>query len=309
MGILSGKDILSSKWITAIITDSANVLHFLPIKYMVGEYFLANIDNQFYCFKIDGTRIKTWRKTLAKSFRVIFYDTTHYLPINAPMLTELKMVLDKNNLPRIDGNLFTVLKLAGHKEKEGKDFEAVDLVKLIDTIGGEGNKYSEAVENIKNFLTHLDTDKIVTPVRKITEFLEDDLMASDPQFFGTIVKSNLATEDELRKVTNTVIGSKGPLLKIILIIMVVGLGAFIVWFLYDTGTLEDFGLESMFGSLSGGPGEEERILKKYPSPELLEAAIQSGEEDYDDLPLEVRKLVDQHRKDSGGVTAIPAPTP
>jgi len=309
MGILSGKDILSAKWITAIITDSANVLHFLPIKSMVGEYFVAELDKQLYCFRIDGTRIKTWRKTLAKSFRVIFYDTTHYLPINAPMLTELKMMLDKNNLPRIDGNLFTVLKLAGHKEKEGKDFTPVDLKKLIDDIGGEGEKYSEAVENIRNFLTHLDTDKIVTPVRKITEFLEDDLMASDPQFFGTIVKSNLATEDELRKVTNTVIGSKGPLLKIILIFMVVGLGIFIVWFLFDSGTLEDFGLESMFGGLTGEASKEDQVMAKYGSPEALVAAIDSGDEDYDELPLEIRKMVDQQRKlnEGSGITATPNP--
>ena len=307
MGILSGKDILSAKWITAIVTDSANELNFIPIKRMIGEYFLADIQNQLYVFRVEGNRIKTWRKTLAKSFRVLFFDTIHYLPISAGDLTELHMALEKNNLPRVDGNLFTVLKLAGHKEKEGKDFVPVDLKKLIEDIGGEGAKYSEAVENIKNFLTHLDTDKIVTPVRKITEFLEDDLMATDPKFMGTIVKGNLATEDELRKVTNTVVGSKGPLLKIVLILMVVGLGIFVVWFLFDSGTLEDFGLESMFGSITGEASKEDKIIAKYGSPESLVAAIDSGEEDYDDLPLEIRKMVDQQRKLTGGVTATPNP--
>jgi len=308
MGILSGKDILSAKWITAIITDSANELNFVPIKRMIGEYFLANIQDQLYVFRVEGNRIKTWRKTLAKSFRVLFFDTIHYLPISAGDLTELAMALEKNNLPRVDGNLFTVLKLAGNKEKEGKNFVTVDLKKLIDAIGGEGAKYSEAVENIKNFLTHLDTDKIITPVRKITEFLEDDLMATDPKFMGTIVKGNLATEDELRKVTNTVVGSKGPILKIVLILMVVGLGIFVVWFLFDSGTLEDFGLESMFGGLTGEASREEKIIAKYGSPEQLVAAIDSGEEDYDDLPLEIRKMVDQQRKLEGeGVTATPNP--
>jgi len=273
---------------------------------MIGDYFLADIQGQFYAFRVEGNRIKTWRKTLAKSFRVLFFDTIHYLPISAGDLTELSMALDKNNLPRVDGNLFTVLKLAGHKEKEGKEFTPVDLNKLINDIGGEGAKYSEAVENIKNFLTHLDTDKIVTPVRKITEFLEDDLMATDPKFMGTLVKSNLATEEELRKVTNTVVGSKGPILKIVLIIMVIGLGAFVVWFLFDSGVLEDFGLENMFGSLSSGPSEEEKIIAKYGSPELLVQAIDSGEEDYDELPLEIRKMVDQQRK-KDKVTATPIP--
>ena len=304
MGILSGKDILSSKWITAIITDSANVLHFLPIKHMVGDYFIAEIDRQIFAFKIEGNRIKTWRKTLAKSFRVILYDTTHYLPVSAPDLTELKMALDKNNLPRVDGNLFTVLKLAGHKEKRGEKFEPVDLKKLVDEIGGEGEKYNEAVENIRNFLTHLDSDKIITPVRRITEFLEDDLMATDPKFMGTIIKSNLATEDELKKVTNTVVGSKGPLLKIILIVMVVGLGAFVIWFLFDTGVIEDFGLENMFGSITSGPSESDRLMAQY-SPVELKQLVESGEILYDDLPKDIQNMVDQTELPT--VTATPIP--
>ncbi len=304
MGLLSGKDLLSAKWITAIITDAANVIHFLPIKFMVGEYFLANIDNQLFCFKIEGQRIKTWRKTLAKSFRVIFYDTSHYLPISAADMTELSMVLEKNNLPRIDGNLFTVLKLAGHKEREGKKFEPVDLQKLVDDIGGEGEKYNEAVENIKNFLTHLDSDHIITPVRKITEFIEDDLMATDPKFFGTIVRSNLATEDELRKVTNTVIGSKGPMLKIILVVMMIGLGIFAIWFLFDSGVIDDFGLEGMFGSFDAGVSEEDQLMAKY-SPEELVAAVDSGELVYDDLPKNIKNMYDSYEPPEPTATPIP----
>jgi len=169
----------------------------------------------------------------------------------------------------------------------------VDLQKLVADIGGESEKFNEAVENIKNFLTHLDSNKIITPVRKITEFIEDDLMATDPKFFGTIVRSNLATEDELKKVTNTVIGSKGPMLKIILIVMMIGLGAFAIWFMYDSGILEDFGLEGMFGSFDAGPSDEDLLMAKY-TPEQLVAAVDSGELVYDDLPKNIRNMYDSY---------------
>ena len=48
-------------------------------------------------------------------------------------------------------------------------------------------------------------------------------------------------------------------------------------------------------------------MAKYPSPSTLVQAIDSGEEDYDELPLEIRKMVDQQRKIGEEVTATPKP--
>lgn len=299
MGILSGKDIYSPKWTTADIVDSAGMVHYVPIKYTIGDYFLADIEGQVYAFKVLGERIKTWRKSMAKSFRKIYYDTSHYLPIDAAKTKELGDILRKNNLPRVDGNLFTVLKLVGHKEKEGKDFEPVDLMKMVEELSGEEGKYSEAVQNIRNYLTHLSTEEIVTPVQKITEFIEDDIMATDARFMGSIMVQARGTDKELRKVTNTPIDSKGPWLKVMAIVMVLVMVVGIGYYLYDSGTLSDLGLDlddpssGFLGTGSGGgQTEEERIMSQY-SPLEIQEALESGELIYEDLPKEIQNMVDE----------------
>jgi len=292
MGVLSGKDIYSPKWITADITDASGLVHYVPIKYTIGEYFITELEGQVYAFKIQGSRIKTWRKTMAKSFRKLYYDTSHYLPISAQDTRELAVVLEKNNLPRINGMLFNILKLLSHREKQGKEFTPHDLVKLAEELARHEDKYSEQVLNIKNFLTHLDTTKIITPVRKITEFIEDDLMATDPKFLGSIISSYQRTDLELKKVTNTAIDSKGAWLKILLIIMVIGLVGGIGYYMWDSGILEEFGIETMFGDITAGETEEERLMRVY-TPLEMKRAVDAGQLDYDSLPKRIKDMVDQ----------------
>jgi len=292
MGVLSGKDIYSPKWITADITDASGLVHYVPIKYTIGDYFITELEGQVYAFKIQGSRIKTWRKTMAKSFRKLYYDTSHYLPISAQDTRELAVVLEKNNLPRINGMLFNILKLLSHREKQGKEFAPHDLKKLAEELAQHEDKYSEQVLNIKNFLTHLDTSKIVTPVRKITEFIEDDLMATDPKFLGSIISSYQRTDLELKKVTNTAIDSKGAWMKILLIIMVIGLVGGIGYYMYDSGILEDFGLESMFGDISVGQSESDKLMQQY-TPVEMKLAVERGDLVYSELPKDIRDMVDQ----------------
>ena len=67
MGVLHGRDIYSSKWITAEISDASNRVHYVPIKHTLGDYFLADILGDVYAFKIDGSRILQYRETLVKT--------------------------------------------------------------------------------------------------------------------------------------------------------------------------------------------------------------------------------------------------
>ena len=71
MGVLHGRDLLSSKWITAIISDSSHRVHFVPIKHVIGDYFITDIDGDVYAFKIDGRRILQYRESMVKTFRII----------------------------------------------------------------------------------------------------------------------------------------------------------------------------------------------------------------------------------------------
>ena len=292
------KSIFSSKWITAEISDGSSRLHFVPIKHTIGDFFVAMINKQLYAFKIVGSEIKTYRQTLVKSFSVLRYDTTHYWPISSDS-EDLKLVLEKNSLPKMNVLLFNILKLLGRREKS--EFVDHDLAKLIKDISDKENEYGEQVKNIKNYLENLQIEKIVTPVRRITDYIESDLLATDPQFLGTTISSYQRTDVEHKKVTNYPVGAKSAWLKWIAIIALIGLVAAIGYIAYDQGAFDS--LTGMFGGfqIQGGgpsflqpnqPSKSDTIMQQYSTPEALKAAIDRGEVDYDSLPPDIKKLVD-----------------
>lgn len=296
MGILSHKDIFNSKWITAEITDASSRIWYVPIKNPLGDYFLADIDNQVYCFKIDGSRVKTYRHTLVKSFRVLQYDTNHYLPVSASDTKALEDVLRKNSLPRVNVMLFNILKVLGKMESQS-EFTPHNLKDLISKISKKEDQYAEQVKNITNYLESLNVDEIVTPVKKVSEFLEDDLMETDAKFLGTIVSTFQRTDIEHRKVTNTPITGKMAWLKFMAVAMIIFAVIAIAWYLYDSGTFDsgfaipgfDLGSSNPFGGGEVDPLKE--WTDKY-TPEELKAAIDRGEVDYNDLPQVIKDTVD-----------------
>ena len=292
MGVLSGKDIFSSKWITAQVTDSFNRRYFIPIKHTIGDYFLANIEGDIYCFKIEPSRISVYQHTLVRSFRVIDYNLSHYLPISAADNKEIEDVLRQNSMPRMNMMTFNVFKLLGQREKA--TFTPHDLEKLVSDISTHESQYPDKVQNIKNYLTHLNLQQIVTPVRKISEFIEGDLLQSDPHFFGTIVTQIARVDTEHKKVTNTPEKGKTAWLKIILIMCILIIIAFAIWWVIDSGVLTkaipkfDFG-SNFGGGYSGPPGTE--LTTKYPTPEALQAAIDRGEISEDALTPEMKDML------------------
>ena len=52
MGVLSGRDILTSKFITAEITDSEDRIHYVAIKHTIGDFFVADLDGKFFAFSL-----------------------------------------------------------------------------------------------------------------------------------------------------------------------------------------------------------------------------------------------------------------
>ena len=303
MGILSGKDIFSSKWITAQITDSFNRRYFIPIKHTIGDYFVAKIEGDVYCFKIESSRIAVYQHTLVRSFRVIDYNLSHYLPISAADNKELEEVLKQNSLPKMNLMLFNVFKLLGQREKQG--FTPHKLGTLVTDLSQHEAQYPERFQNIKNYLTHLNVQEIVTPVRKMSEFIQEDLIESDPHYFGTILTQIARVDQEHKKVTNTPEKGKTAWLKIVVILLlaVIIIGA--LWWVIDSGVITNmipkFDFGSMGGGYSGPPGTD--LIAKYPTPESLQAALDRGEISEDALTPTMKDMLKNYVPPT--VTPIP----
>lgn len=300
MGVLHGRDLLSSKWITAIISDASHRVHFVPIKHTIGDYFITDIDGDVYAFKIDGRRILQYRESMVKTFRILQYDITHHLPLSSES-KELEIILELNKLPKVDGMLANIFKILGSKERG--NFVSHKLSELIDRINGYEKtearneleaKYSKEAMNMINYLDHLDVKEIVTPLKKVSEFIQEDLIATDPKFMGTVVASYQRTDMEHKKVTNTPIASKQAWIKFLAIFMGIGLVGAVAFFVYDGGYLDN-----MMGGMSMptmGQLDDTMIMNKYPDAESLRIAVDKGEVDYDKLSSVAQAIVDEHRE-------------
>jgi hypothetical protein len=281
MGVFT-KSLLSSKYINAEIVDSSNQLHFVPIKNVLGGYFIANINGFDYCFKLDGTRYLWWQKTLTSRVLKVNYHISHYLPIDHNS-NAMKLFLEKNNLPKIDNKFSNFLKVLAKNEKTDKnaDFKPYTLENFIDEVNklptNMEKEKQELILNIKQMLENLSLEQIVTPVRPISEFIDTDLKATDPQFLGTIVKAVSAVDIEHKKITNTPISGKQGWIKILAVMFLVGLIIAIVYIAYDQGAF-DFISSSLQGlgdfQFSTAPPPSSR-MSTY-SPEELKAMVDSG---------------------------------
>ena len=301
MGVLHGRDLLSSKWITAVISDASNRVHFIPIKHTIGDYFICDIEDETYAFRIDGSRILQWRESLVKTFRIIQYDVSHYLPISNDV-KELEIVLERNHLPKVDGMLASIFKILGAKEKEQftphKLTELVALIadyetksKISKAVPAEQNQYSKAAMNMINYLDHLNIDQIVTPLKRVSEFIQEDLIATDPKFMGTVVSSYQRTDMEHKRVTNTPIKAKQGWMKFMLIFMGIGLVGFVGWYVYDTGML-DGGFGGLMPGMSLGTIPDAEVMASYPDALSLKQAVQDGKIDYNRLSPFAQEMVD-----------------
>jgi len=152
MGVLTGKDIYSSKWITADITDSAHKVHFVPIKYVLGDYFLADINNRIYLFRIDGARIFTWEKTAELAYSNM---TKERADVIAPQILQLV----KNFKYSIDGKSSET-----RRDKNNAQSSLVDKLvrnkqeRIISLKGEVGHSLMDAIrgKNVENEVNNED---------------------------------------------------------------------------------------------------------------------------------------------------------
>jgi len=313
MGVLHGRDLFSSKYITAEIKDASKRLWYVPIKILIGDYFLAEVNKQVYCFKIDN-EICQYREKLTKSFQVIQYDTSHYRPMKSDC-KELELALKKNNLPKTNVTLSNIFRALGRKEKKNANepFTSHNLLSLIEEIEKyqdsvmsklipkDRDEFAQNMESIITYLHNLDIDEIVTPVKGISNFIEGDLKAADPKFLGTIATTLQNIDFENKKMTNTPVSPAVAWMKWALVFLVVGMIIFLIYWAYSNDYFDSFlsaseGFQNVniFGGFTppASTGHSDTELQAKYTPEALKAAIDRGEIDYNKLSPFMKDLVD-----------------
>ena len=306
MGVLSGRDILTSKFITAEITDSEDRIHYVAIRHTIGDYFVADLDGKFFAFSLKNARILTHRVTMTKSFRVIQYDTSHYSSLR-PETKELELLLQKNSLPKVNKILHNVLRVLARREKH--DFKPHSIIDLVAEFSDKQGQYPEEVRNIKNYLLELDVDTIVTPVRKVTDFIQEDLIATSPSFLGELLPRIQRLDNEHKKITNTPVKGTGGVLKLAVIALMAIVIIVGVAYAHDQGMFEGVteftdSMGTLGDGLSGLPSptqgfqtpladdySDAAIQAKY-TPEELKIAVASGEVDYNKLSENTKDMLD-----------------
>lgn len=129
------------------------------------------------------------------------------------------------------------------------------------------------MKNIATFLKDLNVNEIVTPVKEITQFLEKDFIATDPQFIASIGENMVRAEVEKRRITNTPMGAKKSYAKILLLGMIIAIVGGIGWWAYSSHVFENgIQLPGMPNMLSKPTADT-----KYSSPEAAKAAVDRGE--------------------------------
>ena len=301
MGITNGRDLLSAKYPTAIIIDSVNTAHFVPIKNPVGDYFFVNINGELYAFDTKGETNK-WRKKLAKTFEFKIYYTDCFVPLGSKV-KEMEMILEKNELPRMSLMLHRVLSRISKHEK--RKFEAIKMATILEDLDKRKSETPQRLEeylNMITFIQDLSIDEIVTPVKRVTEYLDASFLAPDPKFMGSI-RSAFETMDREDKIVNNVeISDKKGVMKLVIIMLVVVLFAGILYYGYSEGMFDDLtnlipsfdagGLGGLSDLGGGSATPEQTAFAKFPTPEAARAALDRGEVILDDFPEDIRKLIE-----------------
>jgi len=312
--VQTGRVLFDSSCVTAQIIDENNETYFVPIKNVIGSYFLAEINKQIYVFTLKGARILTKRQTATRTFRYILYETSHYRSISPQDNKELELVLEKNQLPKVNLLLFSVLKELGRREKGTKKgrWDKLDnphqLKSLIEETSNNETRYTEQVKNIKEYLEHLKVEEIVTPVQKMANFLDEDLIQTDPAFYGEVISRFKRTDTEHKIIMNKPIGTKKHWFKWIAVMMLIGLviGAGIL--LLGGGNFQAPNLGNMIPGFNlQAPGQLSLtdFQKVYPTPEAAKLAVDNGQLTYDQIPQQLRDLVKNTKLPT--VTPIPPP--
>jgi hypothetical protein len=271
---------------------------------------VVDIEDQKYVFSTKGRKF-TYQGWGIKSVQFYIYDTSHYRPVSPEYMAELELVTQKNDLPRLNMMLFSILKILGQKEKTDFKVQKIgDLKKWVEEQRQKpenikDNDFVEQAENIISYLDHLEIDQIVTPIKKLTEFLDDDLIATDAKYPGSIIDAVMAAEKENKRINNIPIKAKTAWLKWIAILSMIGMIGAVLYIAYDGGAFDSIigpleGIGDIDFNLSpGGSASSSDIVSRYPTPEAMKCAIGRGEITINSVPAELKSLVNSAKCEAG----------
>ena len=278
-------------------------MHFVPIKRVLGDYFLTEINKQIYCFKIDGSRIMFYQETAVKSFRVLLYSINHFCAISPEKTRELEAILEKNTLPNVDRTLLNIFKFYGKQEKrDTRDFKPHNLSELFTEAEKTKENFPTETNDFVVYLKELKKDEIITPVKNISEFLDSELILPDPRFFGTVISQNQRVEVERKLVANKPIGPKHAWLKMALIGMIIAMAVGGLAYGYSQGWFNN--VIPNIGSFGGGTSttgaptgkiDQATLLKEYPTPDSMVTAIKGGMLSCGNLTPDIVKMVNNFK--------------
>lgn len=158
------------------------------------------------------------------------------------------------------------------------------LVKIFENEKGE---FPDKVREIKKYLSELDVRHIVTPLRTITNFIENDLIATSSSFLGEGVARYQRLDGTLRAVTNVPVKPKGNMSKYLVVALVAGIIIAGVYGLNESGSLK--GVTDFMDNL----GTIQEGFQGLPSPTQGIQRTSSGGVDYSDNAL-MNKYPDCH---------------
>ena len=317
MGVFGHNDLFSRKYTTAVIRDSQDRGYFIHLKTDLDGYFITKLNNTFYAFSLDNARYITHRNFGIKTFKWVDFDTTHYLPIQFDKLEELKLFLVKNSLPRMNMLQHIMIKTLGRKERkkemesqrttkaslkakraEGKTDEVIakeitihDVNVLLQELAQRQTEFPEETANLINYIQGLDIDHIVTPCRKISEYIEDDLIATKPSFLGELIPRLSRLQGKHSEITNLPYGTKSAWMMKVMILGFVVVGIAMIAWMADAGYFNEITklvpdtsqFKGVGDAFSGGGSSSsvvdkcsDQYLQDNYSPEQLKAALDNG---------------------------------
>jgi|APSaa5957512535_1039671.scaffolds.fasta_scaffold01088_27 hypothetical protein len=339
MGVFGHNDVFSRKHITAVIRDSHDRGFFVHLTKSLDEFFVTKLNKTFYAFSMEDARIITHKEFAIRSFRWVDFDTSHYKCIQFDKLEELKLLLIKNKLGRMNRLQFAFLQRLGRKErkKELKDLQFAkaaidkqilekgitdtekltvadvkdidvpphDVQALIDELVKEQTDFPEQHANLITYIKSLDIDTIVTPCRKISEYIEDDLITTKASFLGEIIPRLMRILGKHGEIMNTPYSSKNAWFNKLVFMSIIVMGVAMIAWMADAGYFNE--ITRMFPDTSSFQGvgdaftpkgtaasvnacSDDALQAKY-TPEALKIAIDSGAETCK-IPPATQELVD-----------------
>jgi|APSaa5957512535_1039671.scaffolds.fasta_scaffold37161_2 hypothetical protein len=297
MGVLSGKDLFSPKFPTAIVIDEIGTANFFQVKHPVGPYFFCDVNGELYAFDVRGMLCK-WRQSLAKTFEFQIFFTDHYKPIS-PYLKELELITQKNDLPKLSMSLYKLFSILKLREK--KPFEAIKVKKLIEDLEKDKDDDPKRFAQYKDVITYLgdlEIDEIVTPVRRVTEYLDESFMATDPKYLGSVKTAVQQAFTENREINHRPVTAKKGWAKIIAVMLLITVIGLVLYMAYEGGAFDQLsaittpfdGVGDFMQAQNKAPPVTD-VVSQYPTPESAKAAIDAGKVKIGDFPPEMRPLI------------------